>query len=68
VSTELQCLPIGRDQFFNAERIATLGARRTLMPDADSDAIAKAATDTLSDNRYRRRGQTVGARNAAHAG
>jgi len=42
---------MGRDQFFNAERVQDLGAGRMLMPDADSDAIALAATDMLADSR-----------------
>jgi MGT family glycosyltransferase len=46
------CTPMGRDQFFNAERVHTLGAGRMLMPDANSDAIAKAATDILADSRF----------------
>jgi MGT family glycosyltransferase len=48
----LLCTPMGRDQFFNAERVQTLGAGRMLMPGADSDAIAKAATDMLADSRF----------------
>jgi MGT family glycosyltransferase len=48
----LLCTPIGRDQFFNAERVQTLGAGRMLMPDADSDAIALAAKDILADSRF----------------
>lgn len=48
----LLCTPMGRDQFFNAERVHALGAGRILMPDADSDAIAKAATDILADSRF----------------
>jgi UDP:flavonoid glycosyltransferase YjiC (YdhE family) len=56
----LLCLPLGRDQFFNAERICALGAGRMLTPDADSDAIAKAATDILSDGRL-----TAGAKHMA---
>jgi MGT family glycosyltransferase len=48
----LLCTPMGRDQFFNAERVHALGTGRILMPDADSDAIAKAATDILADSRF----------------
>ena len=48
----LLCTPMGRDQFFNAERVQDLGAGRMLMPDADSDAIARAATDMLADSRF----------------
>jgi UDP:flavonoid glycosyltransferase YjiC (YdhE family) len=45
----LLCVPMGRDQFFNAERVAALGAGRMLMPDADADAIANAARAMLED-------------------
>jgi len=48
----LLCTPLGRDQFFNAERVQDLGAGRMLMPDADSDAIASAAKDILADSRF----------------
>ena len=48
----LLCVPMGRDQFFNAERVQDLGAGRMLMPDADSDAIAFAAKDMLADSRF----------------
>jgi MGT family glycosyltransferase len=48
----LLCTPMGRDQFFNAEQVQTLGAGRMLLPDADSDAIALAAKDILADSRF----------------
>ena len=48
----LLCTPMGRDQFFNAERVHALGAGRMLMPDSTSDAIAQAATDILEDGRF----------------
>ncbi len=48
----LLCTPMGRDQFFNAEQVQTLGAGRMLMPDSSSDAIAEAATDILRDERF----------------
>ena len=48
----LLCTPMGRDQFFNAEQVETLGAGRMLMPDSSSDAIAQAATDILGDDRF----------------
>jgi MGT family glycosyltransferase len=48
----LLCTPMGRDQFFNAERVQDLGAGLMLMPDSDSDAIAEAATDILQDARF----------------
>ena len=58
----LLCVPMGRDQFFNAERVQDLGAGRMLMPDADSDAIAFAAKDMLADSRF-----TSGAKRMADA-
>jgi UDP:flavonoid glycosyltransferase YjiC (YdhE family) len=44
----LLCTPLGRDQFFNAERVQTLGAGLMLMPDADCDAIALTAQHILA--------------------
>ena len=58
----LLCTPMGRDQFFNAERVQDLGAGRMLMPDAGSDAIAQAAKDILADDRF-----TAGAKQMADA-
>ena len=49
----LLCTPMGRDQFFNAEQVQTLGAGLMLMPDSSSDEIASAATDILGDDRYK---------------
>ena len=49
----LLCTPMGRDQFFNAEQVQTLGAGRMLMPDSSSDAIAQAASDILGDDRFK---------------
>ena len=48
----LLCTPMGRDQFFNAERVQTLGAGRMLVPESDSAAIALAAMDILADSRF----------------
>jgi UDP:flavonoid glycosyltransferase YjiC (YdhE family) len=47
----LLCVPMGRDQFFNAEQVHAIGAGRMLMPDSSSEAIAQAATDILGDDR-----------------
>jgi MGT family glycosyltransferase len=44
------CLPMGRDQFFNASRVEALGAGRMLMPDADVTAILEATTALLADD------------------
>jgi len=48
----LVCTPMGRDQFFNAEQVQSLGAGRMLMPDSSSEAIADAAMDVLGDERF----------------
>ena len=49
----LLCMPMGRDQFFNAEQVQNLGAGRMLMPDSSSDEIAQAARDILGDDRFK---------------
>ena len=49
----LLCTPMGRDQFFNAEQVQTLGAGRMLMPDSSSDEIARAAVEILDDDRFK---------------
>jgi UDP:flavonoid glycosyltransferase YjiC (YdhE family) len=49
----LLCTPLGRDQFFNAQRVDALGAGRMLMPDSSSDTIAQAAMEILADERCR---------------
>lgn len=58
----LLCTPMGRDQFFNAERVEVLGAGRMLMPDSSSEAIAQAATEILSHEHF-----TAGAKHMATA-
>lgn len=45
----LLCLPMGRDQHGNAERVARLGAGRVLTAEADVPEIAAAVRDTLAD-------------------
>ncbi len=71
----LLCVPMGRDQFFNAERTEALGAGRMLPPDAGVSMIAAAATEILHDGRFtdaaKRMAATIGsydgARGAADA-
>jgi UDP:flavonoid glycosyltransferase YjiC (YdhE family) len=48
----LLCVPMGRDQFFNAEQAQNLGAGRMLLPDADASQIADAAREMLADGSY----------------
>jgi len=49
----MACLPMGRDQFFNASRVEELGAGRMLMPDADGEVIATAVRGLLDDGTAR---------------
>jgi MGT family glycosyltransferase len=51
----LVCIPMGRDQNFNAARVADLGAGRVLAPDGDPDTIARAVESVLGDPAYRQR-------------
>jgi UDP:flavonoid glycosyltransferase YjiC (YdhE family) len=48
----LVCVPMGRDQFFNAEHVVALGAGLMLSPDAEPAAIAGAASTVLGDVRF----------------
>jgi MGT family glycosyltransferase len=47
------CLPLGRDQFFNAARVAALGVGRVLDANADERAIATAIQTMLADDQMR---------------
>ena len=58
----LLCLPLGRDQFFNAARVAAIGAGRVLDAASDSGAIAAAVRALLDDE-----AAGAGARRAADA-
>ena len=49
----LVCMPMGRDQFFNAGRVVELGAGCMVPVDADGGAIADAVTSVLADPRLR---------------
>ena len=46
----LLCVPLGRDQFFNAARVTALGAGRMLPAGSDETAIADAARALLADD------------------
>ena len=45
----LVCMPMGRDQFFNAGRVTELGAGCTLPADADASTIAHTVASVLTD-------------------
>jgi len=49
----LLCVPLGRDQFFNAARVEALGAGRTIGADADADTIGQAIRALLRDETAR---------------
>jgi UDP:flavonoid glycosyltransferase YjiC (YdhE family) len=48
------CVPLGRDQFFNAARVAALGVGRMLDANADERAIAAVVQTVLDDGEMRR--------------
>lgn len=48
----LLCVPMGRDQFFNAEQVQNLGAGRMLTPGAGASQIADAAREMLADGSH----------------
>ena len=58
----LLCLPMGRDQFFNAGQVQTLGVGRMLMADSSTEEIAQAAMDILGEDHF-----TTGAKHMAVA-
>jgi MGT family glycosyltransferase len=47
------CMPMGRDQYANSERIAALGAGRVISSDASSGEIRDALHQVLTDESYR---------------
>ena len=49
----LVCMPMGRDQHANAERVATLGLGRAISKDAPSAEIREALHEVLSNESYR---------------
>ena len=46
------CVPMGRDQFFNAEQVDGIGAGLMLMPDADPGVIAAASERVLNHSEF----------------
>jgi UDP:flavonoid glycosyltransferase YjiC (YdhE family) len=45
----LLCVPLGRDQFFNASRVEAIGAGRVVHSDAGGQTIADAARALIDD-------------------
>jgi len=55
----LVCLPLGRDQPWNAERVAALGLGRSLEPDAPVGDVRAAIEDVLGNPCYRQEAQRM---------
>jgi MGT family glycosyltransferase len=53
------CMPMGRDQPLNAERVATLGLGIELSPAASADAIRDAVEDVLGNEKFRQRATSM---------
>jgi UDP:flavonoid glycosyltransferase YjiC (YdhE family) len=49
----LMCMPLGRDQFFNAAMVERVGAGRSLPGDTDVNTLADALRGMLDDNATR---------------
>ncbi len=64
----LLCVPMGRDQFFNASRVAELGAGRMLTPDTDEATIAAAVRELLDDPAAREGAKQLAAVIAGYGG
>jgi MGT family glycosyltransferase len=53
------CMPMGRDQPLNAQRVATLGLGLELSPAAPPDAIREAVEGVLADESFRQRANSM---------
>jgi MGT family glycosyltransferase len=62
----LVCMPMGRDQPLNAERVATLGLGINLSPTASADAIRNAVESVLDDERFKQRAMVMAESIAAY--
>lgn len=54
------CLPMGRDQGANSERVEACGAGRTISSEATADEIRAALLDVLGSPKYRRAARRMG--------
>jgi MGT family glycosyltransferase len=64
----LLCLPMGRDQFFNAERVIALNAGRVLDANADATQVRDTVMQLLSDSTTRDGAKRVARRIAEYRG
>jgi MGT family glycosyltransferase len=60
------CMPMGRDQPLNAERVATLGLGIELSPDAPAGAIRDAVEVILDNEKFRQRANSMAEEIAAY--
>jgi MGT family glycosyltransferase len=60
------CMPMGRDQPLNAQRVATLGLGIELSPAASADAIRDAVEGVLGDGGFRQRAKSMAESIAAY--
>lgn len=62
------CMPMGRDQFFNAQRVAELGAGRVVASDASASAISEAVAGVLGDATLRQGAKRLATEIAGYGG
>jgi MGT family glycosyltransferase len=51
----MMCVPFGRDQDFNADRVAELGLGTVIDPDSQTDVLSRSIRDMLDDDALRQR-------------
>jgi UDP:flavonoid glycosyltransferase YjiC (YdhE family) len=56
----LVCVPQGRDQHLNAERVEACGVGRSVAPDAPAAEVTSAIMATLEDRGYRQAAGRMG--------
>jgi MGT family glycosyltransferase len=62
------CIPFGRDQDLNADRVQTLGLGTVLDPDAPTDVLRRAVRDMLDDDPLKKRAKQFSDSLQAHPG
>lgn len=62
------CVPMGRDQFFNAALVDRLGVGRAVPPDAGPDDIRREVEDVLTDDDVREEAKRFGSTIARYGG
>jgi UDP:flavonoid glycosyltransferase YjiC (YdhE family) len=56
------CIPMGRDQHFDASRVEALGLGRSLSPDSPPDEIGRTVMDMIGDTALRAASRSFAAR------